>query len=159
MSMIEQEGNLEEGTQDQLTPQPAYNRVDLTEFSSLIYQVKQEFSKILIGNQSLVELLLTSLLCEGHVLVESVPGLAKTLSAKVMARTLDAGFNRIQFTPDLMPSDILGTSIFNQKDLEFKFQKGPIFSNIILIDEINSCLLYTSPSPRDQRGSRMPSSA
>ena len=93
--------------------------------------------RILIGNQSLVELLLTSLLCEGHVLVESVPGLAKTLSAKVMARTLDAGFNRIQFTPDLMPSDILGTSIFNQKDLEFKFQKGPIFSNIILIDEIN----------------------
>ena len=91
MSMIEQEGNLEEGTQDQLTPQPAYNRVDLTEFSSLIYQVKQEFSKILIGNQSLVELLLTSLLCEGHVLVESVPGLAKTLSAKVMARTLDEG--------------------------------------------------------------------
>jgi len=137
MSMREQEDNLENAAQQQLTTQPVNNRVDLTTFSSLIQQVKLEFSKILIGNGSLIELLLTSLLCEGHVLVESVPGLAKTLSAKVMARTLDAGFNRIQFTPDLMPSDILGTSIFNQKDLEFEFQKGPIFSNIILIDEIN----------------------
>ncbi len=112
-------------------------RVDLTEFAEYTERIKQEFSKVLIGNEHLVELLYASLLCQGHVLLEGVPGLAKTLSAKVMARTLQADFTRIQFTPDLMPSDIIGTSIFSQQSSAFEFQQGPIFSNIVLIDEIN----------------------
>lgn len=102
-----------------------------------VNQVKGEFSKYIIGQQELVDLLITSIFANGHVLLEGVPGIAKTLSAKVMATTLNVDFSRIQFTPDLMPSDVIGTSIFNMKDSTFNFHKGPIFSNIVLIDEIN----------------------
>ena len=84
-----------------------------------------------------MEHLLAALLSNGHVLIEGVPGVAKTITAKLLAKTIDVGFSRIQFTPDLMPSDILGTSIFNVKNSEFEFKKGPIFSNFVLIDEIN----------------------
>jgi len=94
-------------------------------------------AKVIIGQENFIELLIVSLLVDGHVLIEGVPGVAKTITAKLFAKTLKTNFSRIQFTPDLMPSDILGTSIFNVKTSEFEFKKGPIFSNIILIDEIN----------------------
>jgi len=99
--------------------------------------VYMECGKVLIGQEDLIKLMLTCILCEGHILLEGVPGIAKTLSAKVLSKTLDADFSRIQFTPDLLPSDIIGTSIFNMKESNFEFKKGPIFSNIVLIDEIN----------------------
>ncbi len=93
--------------------------------------------KVIVGQYDFIEMLLTALLSDGHVLIEGVPGVAKTITAKLLSKTLDTGFSRIQFTPDLMPSDILGTSIFNVKNQEFEFHKGPVFSNFILIDEIN----------------------
>ena len=84
-----------------------------------------------------MDLLIVALLADGHVLIEGVPGVAKTITAKLLAKTIDTGFSRIQFTPDLMPSDVLGTSILNMKTSEFEFKNGPIFSNLVLIDEIN----------------------
>lgn len=90
-----------------------------------------------MGQKDFIELLIISILADGHALIEGVPGIAKTVTAKLFAKTLKTEFSRIQFTPDLMPSDILGTSVFNTKTTEFEFKKGPIFSNIILIDEIN----------------------
>ncbi|MDO6800856.1 MoxR family ATPase [Wenyingzhuangia sp. 1_MG-2023] len=113
------------------------NRIDLTELHQGINTIKQEISKVIVGQKNMVNLLLTALLCEGHVLIEGVPGVAKTVTAKLLAKTLQIDFQRIQFTPDLMPSDVLGTSIFDLKKSEFEFKKGPIFSNLILIDEIN----------------------
>ena len=92
---------------------------------------------MIVGQEALLDLLIVSVLADGHALIEGVPGVAKTVSAKLLARTMDVGFSRIQFTPDLMPSDILGTSVFNVKNSEFEFKPGPVFSNIILIDEIN----------------------
>ncbi|MEX1188192.1 MAG: AAA family ATPase, partial [Bacteroidia bacterium] len=100
-------------------------------------RVRNEMAKVLIGQDELVNFLLAGLFSGGHMLIEGVPGIAKTLSAKLLARTLSLGYSRIQFTPDLMPSDVTGTSIFNLKTSEFSFNKGPIFSNVILIDEIN----------------------
>lgn len=114
-----------------------HNRLDLAEFSSLAESLQREFAKILVGKENLVTLMYTAMLCEGHILLEGVPGIAKTLSAKVMAHALATQFTRIQFTPDLMPSDILGTAVYNQGESKFQFQKGPIFSNMVLIDEIN----------------------
>lgn len=113
------------------------NRLDLTQVHHAIGQLKAEVGKMLIGQEQMVELLIVALLSKGHVLIEGLPGLAKTLASKVLAKTVDTSFKRIQFTPDLMPSDILGTSIFNVKESDFEFRKGPIFSNIVLIDEIN----------------------
>src|SRR5690606_6872678 len=110
---------------------------DLGELQGAVAQIKAELGKLIIGQELMVELLIVSILANGHALIEGVPGVAKTVTAKLLARTLNVGFSRIQFTPDLMPSDILGTSIFNVKTLEFEFKKGPLFSNIILIDEIN----------------------
>lgn len=112
-------------------------RLDLTELQSSIQNIKQEIGKVIVGQKDMVDMLIVSLLANGHSLIEGVPGVAKTLSAKLLAKALDVGFSRIQFTPDLMPSDILGTSVFNLKTTEFDFKKGPIFSNMILIDEIN----------------------
>lgn len=113
------------------------SRIDLTQFRDLTNQVKNEISKGLIGNIKEVELLLTALISGGHVLIEGVPGIAKTMMAKLLAHTLNLDFKRIQFTPDLMPSDITGTSVFNPKSLDFELHKGPIFTNIVLADEIN----------------------
>src|SRR5690554_2464774 len=96
-----------------------------------------ELHKVIVGQEELIDLLLVSLISNGHVLIEGVPGLAKTLTAKLLAKTVQTDFSRIQFTPDLMPSDILGTSIFNNQTHNFEFKQGPIFSNFILIDEIN----------------------
>ena len=113
------------------------NRIELGELALAVSQIKTELGKVIIGQQENIELLITSLLCGGHVLMEGVPGVAKTLTAKLLAQSIDVSFKRIQFTPDLMPSDVLGTSVFNPKTLEFEYKRGPIFSNIILIDEIN----------------------
>ncbi|WP_438712564.1 AAA family ATPase [Aquimarina muelleri] len=112
-------------------------RIDLKNLQEAVQQIKNELGKIIVGQQDMIELLILSILADGHSLIEGVPGVAKTVTAKLLAKTMNVGFNRIQFTPDLMPSDILGTSIFNIKTSEFEFKKGPIFSNIILIDEIN----------------------
>lgn len=105
--------------------------------SKKVSQVRQEMQKFVIGQEQMVDLLMAGIFCNGHILLEGVPGVAKTLSSKVMAKALAVDFSRIQFTPDLMPSDVLGTTVFNMKDASFSFKKGPIFSNIVLIDEIN----------------------
>lgn len=112
-------------------------RMEISAVSDSLQQIKDEIAKVIVGQESMVEHLLAALLSNGHVLIEGVPGVAKTITAKLLAKTLDVGFSRIQFTPDLMPSDILGTSVFNVKTTEFEFKKGPIFANFILIDEIN----------------------
>ncbi|UII76363.1 MoxR family ATPase [Flagellimonas sp. HMM57] len=113
------------------------NRVPLEELKNTVELVKKELGSVIIGQQNFVDLLIVSLLVDGHALIEGVPGIAKTITAKLFAKTLKTDFNRIQFTPDLMPSDILGTSVFNMQTSAFEFKKGPIFSNIVLIDEIN----------------------
>jgi len=113
------------------------NRLDLSELQASVEKIKQEVGKVIVGQKDMVDMLIASLLAKGHSLIEGVPGVAKTITAKLLAKSLSVDFSRIQFTPDLMPSDILGTSIFNLKDSEFEFKKGPIFSNMILIDEIN----------------------
>ncbi len=112
-------------------------RTDLTALNSAVLSLRSEIGKIIVGQDNMVKLIMAALLADGHVLIEGVPGVAKTLTAKLMARSLDVGFSRIQFTPDLMPSDVLGTPVFNPKDAVFEFKKGPVFSNIVLIDEIN----------------------
>lgn len=113
------------------------NRTDLTALKESVENVKAEIRKIIVGQDKTIELLLASIFADGHVLIEGVPGIAKTLIAKILAKTISADFSRIQFTPDLMPSDILGTSVYNMKTSEFDYKRGPIYSNIILIDEIN----------------------
>lgn len=112
-------------------------RLDLTLFSEKIEHLRQEIAKVVVGQDEAVDLLLTCVLANGHVLVEGVPGVAKTLLARLLARLVDAQFSRVQFTPDLMPSDVLGTNVFNVKTQEFEFHKGPVFSDIVLVDEIN----------------------
>jgi MoxR-like ATPase len=112
-------------------------RTDLSKFSNAVEQIKATLAKIIVGQQDSIDLLIAGILADGHVLIEGVPGVAKTLTAKLIAKSIDAQYSRIQFTPDLMPSDILGTSVFNPKTADFEFKPGPIFGNIILIDEIN----------------------
>ncbi len=112
-------------------------RIDLTGMNRAVQEIRNEIAGVIIGQYKMVDLLLIGLLCDGHILIEGVPGVAKTLTAKLMAKIIDADFSRLQFTPDLMPSDVVGTSVFNPKEGEFKFKPGPIFSNVILIDEIN----------------------
>ncbi|HLW30626.1 MAG TPA: MoxR family ATPase [Aequorivita sp.] len=113
------------------------SRIDLKNLQEAVEKIKAELQKVIVGQNDMLEMLIISILTNGHSLIEGVPGVAKTLTAKLLAKTMAVDFSRIQFTPDLMPSDILGTSIFNVKTSEFEFKKGPIFSNIILIDEIN----------------------
>ncbi|KYG75552.1 AAA family ATPase [Roseivirga echinicomitans] len=113
------------------------NRVDLTKLKAGVAQIREEIGKVIVGQKKMVDLILTAILADGHILLEGVPGVAKTLASKLVAKSIDVDFSRVQFTPDLMPSDVLGTSIFNVKTSEFEFRKGPIFSNIVLIDEIN----------------------
>lgn len=113
------------------------NRIDLSKIQKGVYEIRNQLSKVIVGQEDFIELLIISIFANGHSLIEGVPGVAKTVTAKLLARTMDTGFSRIQFTPDLMPSDVLGTSVFDLKRSEFEFKKGPVFSNIILIDEIN----------------------
>jgi len=113
------------------------SRLDLGQLQSQLNQVRSQLKKVIVGQERMIDYLLVALLSNGHVLLEGVPGIAKTITVKLLSKALDIGFSRIQFTPDLMPSDILGTSVFNMKTSEFEFKKGPIFSNFILIDEIN----------------------
>lgn len=125
---------MEETSEDQLQ----FNaRIDLSDLQEAVEKIKAELGKVIVGQQEMLEMLIISILTDGHSLIEGVPGVAKTLTAKLLAKTLAVDFRRIQFTPDLMPSDILGTSVFNVKTNEFEFKKGPVFSNIVLIDEIN----------------------
>jgi MoxR-like ATPase len=112
-------------------------RTDLSKLNISVEQIKATLAKIIVGQQDSIDLLIAGILADGHILIEGVPGVAKTLTAKLIAKSIDAKYSRIQFTPDLMPSDILGTSVFNPKTGDFEFKHGPIFGNIILIDEIN----------------------
>ena len=105
--------------------------------SDAVDRVREAVQQVIIGQDAMIELMLAGIFANGHVLLEGVPGIAKTLVAKLLAQTLDVGFSRIQFTPDLMPSDVIGTTIFNMQSSEFTFNRGPVFSNIVLIDEIN----------------------
>jgi MoxR-like ATPase len=113
------------------------SRTDLSNLQGTVQRVREEIAKVIVGQSQMIDLLLAAILADGHVLIEGVPGVAKTLTAKLLAKTIDIGFSRIQFTPDLMPSDVLGTSVFNPQNGSFHYKKGPIFSNIVLIDEIN----------------------
>lgn len=111
--------------------------VDVRPLQEHVTRIRAEVSKVVVGQEKLVDLLLTGMFVGGHCLVEGLPGIAKTLTSKLLAQTITASYSRIQFTPDLMPTDITGTSVFNVKEGEFYFRKGPIFANIVLIDEIN----------------------
>ncbi len=113
------------------------NRIDVSELQESIYKIKTQLNKVIVGQKSMIDLLIVAIFSDGHALIEGVPGVAKTMTTKLLSRVMDIDFSRIQFTPDLMPSDILGTSVFNVKSNEFEFKKGPIFSNMVLIDEIN----------------------
>lgn len=110
---------------------------NVNQLNEALDKIRLEMAKVIVGQQKLIDLLLIGLLCDGHILIEGVPGVAKTLAAKLVAKIIDVGFSRLQFTPDLMPSDVLGTAVFNPKEASFTFKPGPIFSNIVLIDEIN----------------------
>ncbi|RMF01738.1 MAG: MoxR family ATPase [Bacteroidetes bacterium] len=123
-----------------VSPEPPgalHTKPQLERLADAVMRLRRELGKVVVGQEAFIDLLIAALFSGGHVLVEGVPGIAKTLTAKLMAQTLDVGFSRIQFTPDLMPSDVLGSTVYNLKDAGFSFNAGPIFSNVILIDEIN----------------------
>ncbi len=126
--------------------QESFADVELAKFSSAVYSVKHEIGKVIVGQDASIELMIAGLLSGGHVLLEGVPGIAKTLMAKLLAKSLSVNFSRIQFTPDLMPTDVTGTTVFNLQRSEFTFNKGPVFSNFILIDEINRAPAKTQAS-------------
>ncbi|MEP7128628.1 MAG: MoxR family ATPase [Chitinophagales bacterium] len=128
---MEETNNTSEN-QDWKSDQTAQQKI-----SDAVISIRSEIGKVIVGQDDLVTLLITGLFAGGHLLIEGVPGIAKTLIAKLLAKTLSIKFSRIQFTPDLMPSDVIGTSVFNFKNSEFTFNRGPVFSNIVLIDEIN----------------------
>jgi MoxR-like ATPase len=118
--------------------EPEFNtRTDLSELNNAVTQIRASLSKIIVGQTETIDFLIAGLLATGHILIEGVPGVAKTLTAKLVAKSIDASFSRIQFTPDLMPSDVIGTSVFDPRSSSFEYRRGPIFGNIILIDEIN----------------------
>ncbi len=125
-----------------ITPKPVTSQfsrptIDVSKVKRVFDSARGELQKVIIGQHDMVDQLLIALIAGGHVLVEGVPGIAKTLTANLLAKTLRVGFSRIQFTPDLMPSDVVGTNVFNMKTSEFSFNRGPVFSNVVLIDEIN----------------------
>lgn len=117
------------------TNSPLQNELDI--LNERISKVKAEVGKLVVGQNKTVELILAGIFTGGHILLEGVPGIAKTLTAKLLARTLSVDFSRIQFTPDLMPTDVVGTTVFNLKTSEFTFSRGPVFGNVVLVDEIN----------------------
>ncbi len=117
--------------------EPFRPTLPLTELQLAVERLRGEVRKVIVGQERMVDLLLIAMLSDGHVLIEGAPGLAKTLTAKLLARCVYTGFSRIQFTPDLMPSDLIGTSVFDPRTTAFEFRPGPIFSNIVLVDEIN----------------------
>jgi len=120
-----------------MEPEIFNSRTDLTELNDAVTKVRTSLAKIIVGQTETIDFLIAGLLAGGHILIEGVPGVAKTLSAKLVAKSIAATFSRIQFTPDLMPSDVIGTSVFDPRTSSFDYRKGPIFGNIILIDEIN----------------------
>lgn len=130
-------GKQENSAEESQNKEVFESRIDLSGLENSVKDIKSEIAKLIVGQDKMVDLIITALLADGHVLIEGVPGVAKTLTAKLIAKTISVDFSRIQFTPDLMPSDIIGTSVFNQKTSDFEFHRGPLFSNIILIDEIN----------------------
>lgn len=115
----------------------AFQRSDLSKLNRTVETIRTEIGKVIVGQHDMVDLLIAAVLADGHVLIEGVPGVAKTLAARLVARTISVNFSRLQFTPDLMPSDVIGTSVFNPKATDFEFRPGPVFSNIVLVDEIN----------------------
>jgi MoxR-like ATPase len=119
---------------------------DIEQFNIRVNQIKQEIGKVVVGQDTIIDLLLAGIFTGGHILLEGVPGIAKTLTAKLVARALSVSFSRIQFTPDLMPTDVTGTTVFNVKTSEFSFSKGPVFANLVLIDEINRAPAKTQSS-------------
>ena len=119
------------------TYQPIENRLDFSDIQEKMNDIKTELKKVIVGQDDVIDQLILALLSDGHSLIEGLPGVAKTMMAKLLAKTIHANFSRIQFTPDLMPSDVIGTSILDARINEFEFKQGPIFANIILIDEIN----------------------
>ena len=112
-------------------------RTDFTALHDAVNAIRQQIGKVIIGQHEMIDLLITGLLTHGHVLIEGVPGVAKTLTAKLLSRCIDADFSRLQFTPDIMPADVVGTSVFNPEKREFEYKRGPVFGNLVLIDEIN----------------------
>ncbi|MHA1462569.1 MAG: AAA family ATPase [Candidatus Heimdallarchaeota archaeon] len=116
---------------------PAGGLVDISDVERIAKSIQDELSKHIIGMKNVVQNLMISLLCDGHILLEGVPGIAKTTLAKLFAKTLGCKYKRVQFTPDLLPSDVLGTNVFDQRSSTFKLRRGPIFTNILLADEIN----------------------
>ena len=119
---------------------------DINVLNQRVLRIRQEIGKAVIGQESIIDLLLAGIFTGGHILLEGVPGIAKTLTAKLIARSLSVSFSRIQFTPDLMPTDVTGTTVFNVKTSEFIFNKGPVFANLVLIDEINRAPAKTQSS-------------
>jgi MoxR-like ATPase len=119
---------------------------EINQLSTHVMRIKQEIGKVVIGQEKTIDLLLAGLFTGGHILLEGVPGIAKTLTAKLVAKALSVSFSRIQFTPDLMPTDVTGTSVFNMKTSDFTFNKGPLFANLVLIDEINRAPAKTQSS-------------
>lgn len=134
LEQFETEENLLETNSEE---QPTANELDVTPVMLRAERVKAQISQVIVGQEEMLDQLLVALFTGGHVLLEGVPGIAKTLTAKLLAQTIHTGFSRIQFTPDLMPADVVGTPVFNMKTSDFNFKSGPIFSNIVLIDEIN----------------------
>ncbi len=129
-------------------------RTDLSQLSEAVFAITNEIKKVIVGQEEMIKLIMAAILADGHVLIEGAPGVAKTLTARLVAKSMAVNFSRIQFTPDLMPSDVLGTSIFNPRDSVFEFKKGPIFSNIVLIDEINRAPAKTQAALFEVMGER-----
>jgi MoxR-like ATPase len=132
--------------EDQQIPLENSSPQEINQLSNYVMRIKQEIGKVVVGQEKTIDLLLAGLFTGGHILLEGVPGIAKTLTAKLVARALSVSFSRIQFTPDLMPTDVTGTSVFNVKTSDFTFNKGPIFANLVLIDEINRAPAKTQSS-------------
>lgn len=127
----------EENEEKRLSQEFGNSGLDVYKISDAVERIKDEIQKVVVGQDITIDLLLAGIFANGHILMEGVPGIAKTLIANLLAKTIDVDFTRIQFTPDLMPSDVIGTTVYNLQTSKFTFNKGPIFSNVVLIDEIN----------------------